>query len=218
MTVFLKQDNYWIEYIPKKNLIFVIVPGAGTYSNKNEYTRLKTHFNLVYFGERGSKYDRYPNNWYDNKLVSDRGDHLGGLSFEILKYITGTGDIPSAIICGSRGGQVTIGKVWYSIWRGPTIIINAGCLTTQTEIPIGVKPLFITMKHDYFTSVNSQSKVKSLFEKLNKNKAEKGIFIHLPNEAHMPIFKNNLKNLLLDCVMYLLNYTEKIENKSIEIS
>ena len=58
MSVFIKQNNIWNEYIPTPKLVFVIVPGSGTYSNRFEYNRLKQNFNLVFFGERGCKYDR----------------------------------------------------------------------------------------------------------------------------------------------------------------
>ena len=72
------------------------------------------------------------------------------------------------IICGSRGGQVTIGKVWETIWRGPTIIINGGSLTTKTIIPKQVHALFIIMGNDYFKSVNTPQKVKKLSENINQ--------------------------------------------------
>jgi hypothetical protein len=217
MSVFIKQNNIWNEYIPTPKLVFVIVPGSGTYSNRFEYNRLKQNFNLVFFGERGCKYDNYPNNWEINKLATNKGNHLGGLCQEIIKYINSIKKIPSAIICGSRGGQVTLGKIWYSIWRGPSVIINAGCLTTNTKIPYGVKPLFITMEKDYFTMVNTPKKVHNLFNKLNINKTEKGVFIHLLNEAHMPKFENRLKGLLVKCVMYLLSDRMKDDFKQFQI-
>ena len=205
MQVAIKENNSWRLKTPNKKLIFVIVPGAGTFKNKNEYERLKKIYNLVYFGRSGGEYDKYPDNWNTNILVQEKGKHLGGIAELIYQYINDNNQIPLAIICGSRGGQVTIGKVWSNIWRGPSIIINAGCLTTKTYIPKHVFPIFITMKHDYFQMVNSQEKVINLFYKYILEQNQRAIFIHLTEEYHMPIFDKNLKNLLCECIHFISN-------------
>ena len=97
--------------------------------------------------------------------MSKKGIHFGWYNRISTNYIVTNNMIPSAIIVGSRGDQVTIGKIWESVWRGPTIIINAGCLVTKTYIPKEVMPIFITTEHDYFRHVNRSSKVKILFDK-----------------------------------------------------
>ena len=215
MSVFIKTNKDWTECLPNPKLIFIIVPGAGTYTNRKEYSLLQQNYDLVHFGSSGGKYDKYPSNWTNNKKVKDMGEHLGGIAGVIKSYILENNKIPSAIICGSRGGQVTIGKVWYSIWRGPSIIVNAGCLTSNTIIPSGVKPLFITMGKDYFTTVNTIEKTIRLYYKLVKVRNQFAHFIHIPDQPHMPIFDGELQGVLLNSVLYLTDIIDKINNKTI---
>ena len=155
----VKFGEEWIEYLCDLNLIYVIRPGAGTFQNKVSYDNLEKYFTLRYFGETGGKYDKYPDNWNNNQFVLSSGNHLGGICELVKNHIIKTKEIPGIIIVGSRGGQVTLGKIWETIWRGPSIIINAGVLTTRTIIPKDVYPLFIIMGKDYFKSVNNINKV-----------------------------------------------------------
>jgi len=214
MTVYINKNYEWIETEPDKKLIFVIVPGAGTRINRNAYKKLETNFNLVYFGKSGGIYDKYPENWINNKFVSNKGNHLGGITQLVKKYIE-ENKIPSMIISGSRGSQVTIGKIWYSVWRGTTINFNAGCLTTNTIIPIGVKPIFITMGNDYFNNVNSISKTINLFRTLNKYN-QPGLFIHLEKESHMPVLVNSLESFLLYLAKNDISKLKTIKNIDIK--
>ena len=209
MNVFIKNTS-WKRTKPS-NKILVIVPGAGTYANRFAYNNIKSE--IIYVGKTGGKYDKYPQNWQNNQNVSTSGHNLGGLYLEVEKIIK-SGIIPKTIICGSRGAQVTIGKVWQNIWRGPTIIFNAGSLTTKTIIPKGVLPLFITMGHDYFNSVNKLSKVIKLFYKNIEDPAQKALFIHFTNEYHQPKLNFNYNNFLDECINLLsgklcLDYFDK---------
>lgn len=192
----------WLDIEPTPKLVFVISPGAGTHKNKEAYQQLEAKYTVVYFGNSGDVFDKYPDNWQDNKLVNNKGPHLGGIYQYVKKYIDSKNQIPSAIICGSRGGQVTIGKIWEGLWRGPTIIINSGCLTTRTIIPNGVKPIFISMGKDYFESVNAPQKVANLYTKLSQTE-ENAYLVYLPKEGHMPKLTKNLKNLLLKCIVFV---------------
>ena len=211
----LKINSNWIDFPSDPKLVFVIVPGAGTIRNLNAYRQLEKKFNVIYFGKSGDKYDKYPDNWYVNKNVSSTDINLGGLSNLIKNHIINTNSIPSLIISGSRGSQVTIGKVWETIWRGPSIMINAGCLTTQTKIPFDVKPLFIVMENDYFKSVNSTSKVVNIYNKLSSKQT--GYCVYLPNEYHMPKLVNNLENLLLLSSKFILNINKTIPINNISL-
>ena len=199
MEVLIQTDGLWEYHKPLKT-IFIISPGAGTYSNRFAYLHLEKYYNLIYIGNSGDKYDHYPNNWQINKNVVDKGFHLGGLA-ELFKLYIDKGIIPCALICGSRGGQVTLGKVW-EIWRGPSIIINAGCLTSRTIIPKGVFPLFMTMENDYFTSVDTNEKVIKLFYQYIANPKQKAVFLHLLRERHMPNL-NNIEDIFYRCVQFL---------------
>lgn len=213
--VYIKLDTKWINMVAEKNVIFVIRPGAGTFKNKSAYNQLESQYKVIYFGNTGGKYDKYPDNWEDNSLVSTNGYHLGGITHLVKEYILKKNIIPETIIVGSRGGQVTIGKIWESIWRGPTIIINAGCLTTKTKIPQYVTPLFITMENDYFTSVNTIGKVKYLFDYYKYDSEVSGYIIHLIKHSHMPNLNSNLINLLNESCNFLINREFNIDNISI---
>ena len=211
MKIKLYQRKSWIETIASKT-IFVISPGAGVYSNRYSYKQLQKDYRIVYIGSRGDKYDKYPDNWQINKAVRSSGEHLGGL-MEVFRDKLDSGIIPCGVITGSRGGQVTIGKVWENLWRGPTIIINAGCLTTNTIIPEGVFPLFITMEKDYFNTVNRLSKVVKLFYNLIRDPKQKAVFIHLLDEAHMPNL-NQIENIFSKCFNFLINNSNPNLNNS----
>ena len=69
----------WLDIEPTPKLIFVISPGAGTYKNKEAYQQLEAKYSVVYFGKSGDVFDKYPDNWQDNKLVHNKGPHLGGI-------------------------------------------------------------------------------------------------------------------------------------------
>ena len=207
--VFINYEGNWKSKTPDEHTIFVIRPGAGTARNRKAYQALESNFNVLYFAQSGGIYDKYPDFWENNSFVESSGNHLGGISQLIREKIYNQKVIPGAIICGSRGGQVTIGKVWESIWRGPTIIINAGSLTSQTIIPKEVHVLFIIMEHDYFKSVNTPQKVKKLSEKY-KSEGTKINIVFLKNHYHMPNLNREL--------VYLLSYSYLFITNNISIS
>ena len=102
-------------------------------------------------------------NWENNSFDESQGNHLGNSNLIEKKFTMKKS--PSAIIAGSRGGQVT-GKVGRD--GGSTIIIN-GTLTSQTIIPKQVHALFI--ENDYFKSVNLLKKSQNLkkYKERSKN-------------------------------------------------
>lgn len=204
----LRVNDDWIELPATDKLVFVIKPGAGTYFNRKAYQILEENYNIKYFAESGGEYDVYSKNWHNNFLVDTEGTHLGSIVNMLNEYITVTQQIPSAIIVGSRGGQVSIGKVWELLWRGPTIIINAGCLLTNTRIPRDVSPLFITMGKDYFPHVKNIADTEILYSRLSEGQSK--TIVHLHNELHMPKFTDELLNIFTWCLDYLLNKCEGI--------
>lgn len=202
--IHLYQNAIWKQVKPTQNTIFVIRPGAGTMRNRKAYQVLEKNFNVIYFAKSGGIYDKYPDFWENNAFVESHGYHLGGIAELIEKKIYNENIVPSAIIAGSRGGQVTIGKVWERLWRGPTIIINAGTLTSQTIIPKQVHALFIIMENDYFKSVNTPQKVTKLIEKYKEKDAKTNI-IFLRNHFHMPNLNKELVGLLTYSFLFLTN-------------
>lgn len=201
-------NDIWKDYEPS-NTIFIISPGAGTFKNKKAYEILEQNYKVLYFGKTGGIYDKYPIYWENNSFVESSGKHLGGIAELIKNKIYQDKIYPCTIISGSRGGQVTIGKIWESIWRGPSIVINAGCLVTQTILPNDISILFIIMENDYFKSVNTPQKVNNLIE--NKKN------IYLPKHYHVPNLNNELETLLLYSCFFINKNIESIPLNNIEI-
>ena len=200
--IHIYENNKWVPKSPTPQTIFVISPGAGTARNRRAYQVLEKNANVIYIAKSGGLFDKYPDFWENNSFVESQGNHLGGIAQLIEKKIYKENIIPSCIIAGSRGGQVTLGKVWERLWRGPCIVINAGSLTSQTIIPKQVHILFIIMGKDYFKSVNTPQKVKSLIEKF-KEKGAKSNIVFLKNHYHMPCLNNELKELLIYSYLFL---------------
>ena len=200
--IYINQNSIWKQTTPKNNTIFVIRPGGGTMRNRLAYTSLEKNFNVIYFADSGGKYDKYPNYWENNAFVESQGNHLGGIAQLVEDKIYKENIIPNVIIAGSRGGQVTIGKIWERLWRGPTIIINAGCLTSQTIIPKQAHVLFIIMENDYFKSVNTPQKVTKLIQKYKEKNAKTNI-VFLRGHYHMPNLNKELVELLLHSYLFL---------------
>jgi hypothetical protein len=204
----LYKNHKWVSVNPT-NTVFVISPGAGTFRNRKAYQLLEQYYSVIYIANSGGIYDKYPTYWENNSFVVSSGNHLGGIAELVSQKIFNDNIIPCAIIAGSRGGQVTIGKIWERIWRGPTIMVNAGCLTTQTIIPSEIPILFIIMEFDYFQSVNTPKKVKELINKYQENENVNANIVYLKNHYHMPNLNKELSELFLYSSLFV---TKKINN------
>lgn len=203
------KNHKWVPVNPT-NTIFVISPGAGTFRNRKAYQLLEQYYNVLYIANSGGIYDKYPTHWENNSFVISSGKHLGGIAELVSQKIFNDNIIPCAIIAGSRGGQVTIGKIWERIWKGPTIMVNAGCLTTHTALPSEIPILFIIMEFDYFQSVNRPEKVKELIVKYQENKNMNTNIVYLKNHYHMPNLNTDLVKLFLYCILYTSGNIDKI--------
>lgn len=185
----------WKNVEKEGDTIIVIVPGAGVYNNQFAFDNLKRHYNVVFIDANNRKdgFD-YPTNWRNNdRLNLKRDDNKGlmGLTNRVGEYIMK--DPPCVIICGSRGSQVTMGLVWKHYWRGPSICINAGPLTSKSHIYRGVYPIMITMENDYFrTGEKTQLKFGNISE-------VDGLNIYRLNDFHVPNLYNP-KQFLLNVV------------------
>jgi hypothetical protein len=128
----------------------------------------------------------YPPKWANNQEL-ELAEQPAYTGTDLLQLAGVVGAIartehPTHIICGSRGSQVTIGKVWQHFWRGPTLLLNGGCLTSQTRIPSGVYPVVLTFGKDYFQT-SDRAYVQSVFAAVS---AVEGVHLHAPGEWHMP--------------------------------
>ena len=179
----------------KKKTVLVISPGATTYYNRKAYNYLKKYYSVVFVDtttrEEGF---RYPQNWRRNdQLVLGKNDKDGlkGLANSVGEQILE--NTPDIIVCGSRGSQVTIGLVWKHYWRGPTVCINAGPLTSHTKIYKEVQPLMVTMEHDYFkTQDETQEKYHAVEAEVD------GLHVHLLGKHHLTKFKSKFFKIIID--------------------
>lgn len=178
----LNSNKEWKEYKSNKFKVYVILHGF----NGN----LELLYNL--FGEENvesiflPEYDIYPKdwkngniNWMDYNINKDE-KNLATLVDNIIltkfRNMISNNNGPSLVITGSRGGQVTLSRLW-NFWRGPSICLNAGCII-QDNIK-GVNLGLITCGNDFFHSNN-------LLYTLNKfqNKTDKLVIYHNTNDDH----------------------------------
>lgn len=85
---------------------------------------------------------RYPQDWRapGRSLLAahEGGENLATVVWphlEELFALVGAGRGPCCLVCGSRGGQVTVGCVWENGWRGPTLCVNGGCAAGAFDVP-----------------------------------------------------------------------------------
>ena len=219
----LDHGKNWTKANVNEKYILVIQPGAGTWQNQEAYKlQTKTYKrnlikvdvdgdNVVEIRRNGFK---YPPNWRENsklKLARNLGSYtsLQDLATKVGKKILELSEekkCPSCVICGSRGSQVTIGLLWKHFWRGPTICINAGPLTSETNIPEYVYPVMITMSEDYFKTKYTEF-VKSKFKELSQ---VDGKLVHIVGMHHMP----GLTGKFLNQVILLATEKKEIPNNS----
>lgn len=184
----------WVNVKANPNLIVVIGPGAGTYQNAQVYKNLsKKGYEILKLA--AEKMDNYPSKriWSNNTSLDiyKEENNLAALAKKYPDLVRKK--VPHLIICGSRGCQVTVGKIWQHFWRGPTVLINGGCLMTQTPIPVGVFPTVVTMTHDYFETKDDEI-TREYFKELS---SERGILVRL-NDDHLPT--ESLPNLIVPIV------------------
>jgi hypothetical protein len=177
------------------NGILVVVPGAGTYQNAAAFNALKSSYDvtLAHPISRAGGF-KYPPGWGDMSTVAvstDPDDSLMGVARSIGAHIK-AGGVPQLIIVGSRGGQVVLPVLLRSFWRGPFVAINAGPLTSNSAIPVGSDPWFVTCGHDYFETKNNDV-VERKFERLSE---VDGHNVRLTDEPHMPNLNEAGQHLL----------------------
>jgi hypothetical protein len=219
-VVYTSTDNgdSWNMSHPDNRCILVIKPGAGVFKNYKAYRKLQggpnqEGYTLLFLSASGDLvhqdgYDIYPEDWADNSKLSRTSEpNLANLAF---KYKDAVGDkIPGLIICGSRGGQVTLGLIWRNFWRGPTIVVNAGCLTSNTPIPMGVFPVMVTMGGDYFETNNPEF----THEKFKELSEVPGMLLHIHSDGHMPSLLSGYINNLVGLAINRNTQIEEWENR-----
>lgn len=216
MQTSINKGKTWQTYdLQTTGPILIIGPGAGTRKNYHEYCRLHKKYDVIYKSTASVEGSfKFPRTWQhlDSVDVFDIEEHpddtLVGLARQIgLDIIANKHPPPSVVICGSQGGQIVIGLLWKYFWRGVSVIINGGCLTT-TNIPKGVVPIIITMTNDHFVT-NSTRKVVAMFA---KHSMVDGVLVHSESCGHTPKFP---KNFLVQICDHIKNQGKRVSQSAI---
>lgn len=176
----------WISYDPDPRVILIIRPGASlTLPCYQELSDAGYDLRIV----EDINYDAYPQGW--DKGCPDLHDN-GGRNLATLaddRALPGIESLvaqnrgPSVVIAGSRGGQVTVPRLWDIGWRGPTFIINAGCIGI---VPIPGPPVRLTLYtagQDYF-GTHDPDYTRHMLK--NRTESEPVLLYHHPSETHRP--------------------------------
>ena len=164
--------------------IAVLQPGAGYNVNRNMYTYLeKIGHTIRLIGDTTDTYngyDKYPKRWKDDINTWGRtGPNLCTLAHELIEHKAL--DNIDILICGSRGGQVTLHELWNIGWRGRTINLNAPAMVPSRDIPANAALVLVSLGADYFPTPD-HTHVQKLGRKYP------GIIdhFHATDEPHMP--------------------------------
>tara|TARA_Y100000768_G_scaffold379105_1_gene354373 strand:- start:12642 stop:13325 length:684 start_codon:yes stop_codon:yes gene_type:complete len=107
---------------------------------------------------RDDKYDNYPDCWGLSKKKKTH-THSDVATDLIIPSII-SGNIPDVILCGSRGGQVTLPTLWLHGYTYPSVVINGDIiahyrLIKQFKYPDNLKIVLLVGKKDYFKNYAS---------------------------------------------------------------
>ena len=186
----------------KKLKLLVIAPGMGLTLIPNRLTELKNRYDvhvLDGFPEGYGPSMGYPPGWQSGapEIIEGQCD-LATLSRQVIYQIKHIK--PDVVLCGSRGGQVTIGLVWKAMNKGlipviPTIVLNAGCVIVPGEsIPTELKLVLVTGGLDYF---GNTSKTRDFVAK-HKKEGRNTYHFHSTNSNHSlsPYFEDNVDSII----------------------
>ncbi len=153
---FMQPDGSWIDYIPNPKSVLIIA--AGFNGNAERLHELGYLTTILY----DEDYDRYPSNWAAEgflhrplnqpaaSLSRDLASFADNVVLPTIRELAARGNGPSLVFAGSRGGQVTINRLW-RMWHGPSIVLNGGC-GIKTAPPQGIPLGLLTQGQDFFSS------------------------------------------------------------------
>ena len=174
--------------------LLVIGPGSGTLKYKPLWDILKQNFklNIVHGIIHSINYDVYPTNWETSDPYIEINDshNLASLAYHVLiKYLDmiEKDEKIIAIVCGSRGGQVTLPALWrlfdqLDLKCPPCIVMNSGVVNTVVKWPENKPIILLSFGKDYFNT-----KDPNIVLHYAKQQKSFGYVIHIPNDSHEPV-------------------------------
>lgn len=209
------EGRVWVPYTPRKNTVLLVGPGGGTRANAHVYSELQERgWDVVIV--HSSKHDipegdpppgmqageyLYPPGWDADSpdLTFNAGLNLATLADDIvaprIRDLVTEGRGPAAVIAGSRGGQVTVPRLWKEFWRGPTVVLNGGCILACKVPAVPVRLVLATFGGDFFPTCNPLVTM----ERVQKENAKVQVLLcHNEEETHMPSQLNVVLERLLE--------------------
>ena len=178
----LNSNKEWKEYKSNNFKVYVILHGFNGNLELLHNLFGKENVESIFLPE----YDVYPkgckngNMIWMNHNINKEEKNLATLVDNIIltkfKNMISNNNGPSLVITGSRGGQITLSRLW-KFWQGPSICLNAGCIIPERIE--GVNLGLLTCGNDFFHTNN-------LLHTLNKfqNKTDKLAIYHNTNDDH----------------------------------
>lgn len=147
-------DGSWMDYVPNPKSILMIL--AGCNGNAQRLHELGYHTTALY----DRAYDHYPLNWTSEDFLDrpirqnadsppyDHATFADDFILPAIRELVAQGNGPAVVLAGSRGGQVTICRLW-RMWHGPSIVLNGGC-GIKSAPPQGTPLGLLTQGQDFF--------------------------------------------------------------------
>jgi hypothetical protein len=156
----MQQDGTWLEYTPNTKSVLMIA--AGCNGNVERLKELGYDTTVLYDGA----YDNYPHNWSQADFLErpfrqhgcdaqrappfDLASFADDIVLPAIRELVAQGNGPAVVLTGSRGGQVTICRLW-RMWHGPSVVLNGGCscgikIAPPQGFPLGL----LTQGQDFF--------------------------------------------------------------------
>ena len=191
----------------RKLKILVIGPGMGLLMNPKRLEQLKSNYEVEVVKGAREGYgpgSGYPKEWSTGKPLIVKGEfNLATLATKVIERINLA--TPDVILCGSRGGQVTIGPVWEAMVQHqipivPTVVLNAGCINViqKGSIPRDMKLVLVTGGQDYFSTKDPNVVKTFISERAASSGLNNTHHFHSDLAGHelAPYFEDNMDTII----------------------
>ena len=177
----LDSNNKWRNYESLVFKVYVILHGFNGNVELLQKLFGKDNVETIFLPE----YDIYPEGWqYNTNWMNDKinteeknlATLVDNMIIKKFRYMIRESNGPSLVVTGSRGGQITLSRLW-KFWRGPSICLNGGCriLEKLSNVKLGL----ITCGKDFFHTNNLFYTLESF-----KNKTDQLIIYHNTEDDH----------------------------------
>lgn len=187
-------DCAWERYTPNPKVVAVIAPGAGMKKHAYLYKDLERQgYQLVPIFD--DAYDHYPPGTDVLASLGVKGLRMPDLRFNRAKNLAtfvedvvhpkiveliSEGRGPAVVIAASRGGIISLPKLWACGWQGPSVVGNAGFVGTAS-VPSAVPCVMMTAGWDCFLTRNPEATAAALQK---EDPATPVLLYHDPREDH----------------------------------